>query len=237
MTKISFQSSIFCRFIKNIFIFVLISASLIIFNANSSENNNINFTTSEKNLYFEKSQKPIKNILITNNGKKTLFIQAKIKKITNDDFENPALIDTKEIIITPKNAAINPSESTTFRVVYLPSTTQKENQYKVFFTPFDKEFQKSYPEDIFSVNVVTDPILVKDSLIIKRDKENITFKNNGNRSVYILDAKSCDKKYCDKLLDIRIPSNSELKLNIEKNKNFECIQKTGIKYKKVVVKY
>lgn len=204
----------------------------------SKDSDAINFSVNEKFLYFEKSEKPIKNITITNFSESTpLYIKGNIKKIDNDNLEDPTLIDTKEIIITPKNAIINPKESATFRIVYLPTTSQKENQYQVLFTPFDKDFKNLYADDVFVVTAIADPLIVKDDLTITRDKENITFKNSGNRSVFIYDAKSCDKQFCDKLLDIRIPQNTELKLNIEKNKKFECIQKIGTEYKKINVKF
>ena len=87
------------------------------------------------------------------------------------------------------------------------------------------------------VDVYVDPLSITDSLLITRDKEHITFKNKGSRSVYILKAKSCDKEYCENLLDIRIPQNTELKLAIDKDKIFECIQKVGSKYKKIIIKY
>ena len=45
------------------------------------------------------------------------------------------------------------------------------------------------------------------------------------------------KEYCKNLLDIRIPQNTELKLTIDKDKIFECIQKAGSKYKKIIIKY
>ncbi|MGI6681321.1 MAG: hypothetical protein ACOX3T_07570 [Bdellovibrionota bacterium] len=214
------------------FIFLLL-INLIFFPKISYSKEDSDFTVSEKSLYFEKTQKPIRNIVITNQSETTLYIKGEIKKIINDDFFAPEFSETKEVIITPKNASIKPKESLTFRVVYLPTTSQKENQYKLSFTPYNKDFSKPNTKETFDIDVLTDPLIVNDAFSIIRGKKDITFKNSGNRSVYIYDAKSCDSKNCEKLLDIRIPSGTELKLDIERNKTFYGIQKIGTDYKNI----
>ena len=238
MTKRVFRLLKLYKFLIFFCITTLLSNfALLVNNLHASENVFSDFEISEQTLYFEKSEKPIKNIIITNTSKNNLYIQGKVQKITNDSFDSPKYIDTKEIIITPKSTVISPNESKTFRVVYLPTTAKSEAQYQIFFTPFDKDFNTPKSVQTLLVDVYVDPLSITDSLLITRDKEHITFKNKGNRSVYILKAKSCDKEYCENLLDIRIPQNTELKLAIDKDKIFECIQKVGSKYKKIIIKY
>ena len=238
MTKRFFRLLKFYKFLIYFIVISLLSNfSLLLKDSYASESIYSDFEISEQTLYFEKSEKPIKNVIITNTSNKNLYIQGKVQKITNDSFESPNYTDTKEIIITPKSAVIGPNESKTFRVVYLPTTAKSESQYHIFFTPFDKDFINPKNLQTYIINVYVDPLSISDSLVITRDKEHITLKNKGNRSVYILNAKSCDKDYCENLLDIRIAQNTELKLAIDKNKIFECTQKVGSKYKKIIVKY
>ncbi len=193
------------------------------------------FSVSDMSLYFEKSQKPIKNISIKNSEKSPIYLSATIKKITNNDFELPTLQDTKEIIITPKKLIISPNENSTFRVIYLPTMSKVESQYQIFLTPVDKDFTKKSNAEDFVINVVSDPLVINDNFKFYRNNNLITFKNLGNRSVYILHAKTCKKLNCKTVSDVRIPHASELKLNVNDDDSFEFIKKTGNEFEKIKI--
>ncbi len=204
-------------------------------NAFASDSNQLSFSVSELSLYFEKSEKPIKNITIKNKGKSTLFIVSNIQKVTNNSFDLPSLQNTKEIVITPKNFTIFPKESATFRAVYLPTMSKVESQYQIFLMPFNKDFTKKIGNKSFVINVVADPLTINDDFKFYRVANVITFKNSGNRSVYILNAKTCSDEGCKTVSDIRIPHASELKLNVNDKDYFEFTKKVGNEFEKIRV--
>jgi len=152
-------------------------------------------------IRFEKGDRPVNNISITNKGAIILKVRAEIIEVKNAGQDSVEELKTRDLMLAPKVFELKPGETRVARVVLRKPPKDREKIFRVRFIP-DKVAQTEEMESNgMSVKigvvigmgalVIAAPQNPSPKLTFTREDGKITFVNEGNITAQLQRDKFC----------------------------------------------
>ncbi len=156
---------------------------------------------------FTATGRPVQNVVVSNSSSAPIYVSTKSEAMI-DFTKTPVQVGpTEDLLISPKNFAIEANGTRTVRVLLRKPSSEVERGYRVYFIPQENEFggktiTQSEQGRTAVIKVATgvgvlvfvNPIESKVDFKQERDPLGITFVNQGNVQVYLGDGKACPSK-------------------------------------------
>ena len=206
-------------FIKKIIIFgryICVVFLAIVFCVINVADAQANISLDKVILNFVPGEKPVQNIMITNQGEKTVKVSGSVVQIQNSGQENEKEFPSKNLILAPKAFELAPGAQRQVRLVLRNFPDQQEGIYRVRFKPDTPQITTQEPKPGMSVKigvvmtmgalVMVTPTVPSPKLTFERKKDVITFKNEGNVTAQLQREEFCTdgRKNCTSLDGKRI---------------------------------
>ena len=164
-----------------------------------------NMVISEAILHFEPGKPLRKDIEVENVGDETMYVQVEpmiVRSPGTEDEQREIFKDPREagLLVTPNKIVIPPKGRKLVRFVVLKQPTEKDAVYRVTFRPVTngvvgEENQIGVKIILaYQVLVLVQPINPNPDLIVKREGNQLKFKNKGNTNVLLREGKQCPSK-------------------------------------------
>lgn len=200
---------------------------------------------SEAILHFEPGKPLRKDIEIENVGDETMYIQVEPMIVHDPGTENEERELFKNpreagLLVTPNKIVVPPKGRKLVRFVVLKQPKSKDTVYRVNFRPVsnglvsDKEQIGVKIVIAYQVLVLVQPPKPEPDLVVKREGNNLKFKNNGNTNVLLREGKQCPsdtsaEEECEILRGNRIYAGNEWEVELPSSQPVEYYLSVGTK--------
>ena len=204
-----------------------------------------NMVLSEAILHFEPGKPLRKDIEIENVGDETLYIQVEPMIVRNPGTENEerdAFKDPREagLLVTPNKIVVPPKGRKLVRFVVLKQPVEQDAVYRVTFKPISNELVPDKNQIgvkiviAYQVLVLVQPIKPQPNLVVKREGNQLKFKNKGNTNVLLREGKQCptdtaNDDECETLRGNRLYAGNEWAVNLPLDRPVEYYLSIGTK--------
>jgi len=168
-------------------------------------------------VHFQSTERPVHNITVSNSATAPLYVTVNVEQVLEPGVEGGKAEESEDILVSPRRFSVPGSGQRTVRLLLRnrPGPEDQERVYRVIFSPEERGFGES---DIgteklrqgtiirvltgMGVLVFVDPPNASSKLSWEREGSKITFTNNGNLHVRLLNGKACVAE--DKCEDLRV---------------------------------
>ena len=210
-----------------------------------ASNVSANMVISEAILHFEPGKPLRKDIEIENTGDETMYVQVEpmvVRSPGTEDEEREIFKDPREagLLVTPNKIVIPPKGRKLVRFVVLKQPINTDAVYRVTFRPISNgvEGQKNQigvkVVIAYQVLVLVQPAKPEPNLVVKREGNQLKFKNKGNTNVLLREGKQCPsdtatEDECEMLRGNRLYAGNEWSVNLPSKRPVEYYLSVGTK--------
>jgi P pilus assembly chaperone PapD len=156
---------------------------------------------SEVIVDFVPGKPPRSDIEAWNNTKERMYVVAEASEIItpgqiNERRDRQADPEKLGLLVTPARMILEPGQHKLIRIAAIGNRSDKDRTYRVMIKPVAGEFEtKETALKImmgYDVLVVVRPDELQPKLEAQRAGRSITFQNNGNTNIELIDGRQCD---------------------------------------------
>jgi len=209
-------------------------ASLIVMAFSSLSHAQISVSRSV--LEFSNSKK-VQDIEVFNSGTHNVYLDLKAAEIINPESENATRVElndprTSPLIVSPRQLLVPPGERRRMRVVMRQPSLDQERVFRLSVKPYAGSLKiddagddtKSSAIKVlvgYDLLLLSRPENINPSLEVRRNNDEITFRNKGNTNVLLRKIEQCDAdgRECVEIQPNRLYVGEVYKVNLPKKGN------------------
>jgi len=196
-------------------------------------------TVSSVIMTFQPGKRPVQNVMVGNSSDNPAYVLASVEKILDPEAGGNTTEPSENILISPKAFSIEPRGSRATRLLLRAPPAEKEEVYRIVFTPQDRGFGTTVKKEIggrsASIRVLTgmgvllfvEPVNPVGKLRWERAQDTITFSNSGNLHVELSDGKACKGDTCSPLERKRVYPAAPYTVKVDPEARVTYLVRTG----------
>lgn len=202
---------------------------------------NAQITVDNVILNFSSAAKPVQNVIVHNSSPTTLYVNVNAQLIEKPGVDGSPTTPAENLLVSPKKFSVPGGGERSVRLLLKKSPAEHEEVYRVTFSPQDKGFGDEV--EVVSENtkalirvltgmgilVFADPIAPTVKLSWTRAHGKITFHNDGNLHVRLVQVKACMKEdvECTDLPARRIYGGTTVSMDLDDQKTLYVTKREG----------
>jgi len=210
----------------------------------------VSFSLDTMHVWFEPSQRPVKDIVVKNQSKQPLYFTSISYKVQNPGKDESAQVETQDLLVSPKRFSLSSLEERTIRIIHSPEHAKDEKVYRVHFLATGQPFEDLEVVDPVTSshkrpNLVTgiallatvDPLTPKPELSWERLEHGVEIINRGNLQFLIDNGKVCSREshVCREIPSKRIYAGNSWTVPLNRSERFEFIKQSGSRFERFVI--
>lgn len=177
-------------------------------------------------VIFEPDSEARQDVKVSNTGDDVLYIQVEVFKVENPGEENEERIkvdnpEDLKLIATPNKLIVPEGGQKLIRIVNLASQNDEERVYRINVTPvvppLEEETSQLRVVVAYQILTIVQPDNPSPELEVERDRQQITFQNNGNSNILLSDGRQCEsesQENCQELSSRRLYAGNSWTLDL-----------------------